>query len=875
MRFDEKRYAEFLIAHQRKRTNPEDLTERYAITLPATDAEIQAQVRAVREYWNKIGLGNSRASKMAQWCRTQDEQLRKQRDVDLESAAWWQHQQSQRTAAAEASIQAVADDLKQNYGSLGVVTSGTLDKYVSGGLTVEQAGQAARRAGLTVVGPDVALPDTPPLAGFRQLEQDLAECQAATVPELIHPGSGPFRIIERYACVRDSSRRLDANAVEARTTEVEKRGVSGADNARVRALRMLRKAQRDGVDLRDVTLFHLVTVAQGEPTSTRAKSVLEKADVEATDAAIIAVLLAERATAARVSGLDKVKDLLDSGQLREATAAAQALSGDPEMAAEAQQLVTAARGRLDQHLAQARTARQVPDEALAEKHLRDAALISAEEAAAELATLPLAPPAKLTAVGDGAQVKLFWQRGSGHDESTGFVVCRTPDRPPTAPTDGARVHQGPGDSCADSGAPVARPVQYGVFAVGDGRLPSRPATAQVTLLPPVTELKAEVGTATIALHWRARPGAEVRVTRATSGAAPVPVPVTGQACQLAGLPEGKTQHFEVVAVYRGPGGAELRSSPEQISATPRAEAKPVPTLRARTFESNGTVRVRVTWPRVDGSDVKIIRSDTEPAWPFGTMITAEQMAQGEEVTGRPITSGSETGLETDLPGGVHYLVPVSVGGTGIIVGRATTIAVTDPVRQLVATPFSDYATVSWAWPATAQMAEVTWELDGEADVFQMSLADYRSRGGARVPLGAGPCKVEVRAMIMVGGRAYTAPPVSTVVNKILELPVSYQVSGLPAVGPFGGRAKKVVFSSEQACEGVRVRMVAFPGRVMPTRPTDGISILETTLALTPGVPAEHKVSVPKSVKRPFWVRCFVLEGHARLIDPPIANLKET
>ena len=70
-------------------------------------------------------------------------------------------------------------------------------------------------------------------------------------------------------------------------------------------------------------------------------------------------------------------------------------------------------------------------------------------------------------------------------------------------------------------------------------------------------------------------------------------------------------------------------------------------------------------------------------------------------------------------------------------------------------------------------------------------------------------------------------------------------------------------------------MVAFPGRVMPTRPTDGISILETTLGLTPGVPAEHKVSVPKSVKRPFWVRCFVLEGHARLIDPPIANLKET
>ena len=210
---------------------------------------------------------------------------------------------------------------------------------------------------------------------------------------------------------------------------------------------------------------------------------LEKAGVHPTDAAIIAMLLTERATAVRASGMDKVKDLLDSGQLREATAAARTLSGDQDMVAEARQLVEDARQRLDQLLAQARAASHANDEALAEKLLKDAAQVSAEDAAAELATLPMAGPAQLRAVGEGAQVRLFWQRGSGQNQGLSYVVCRTPGRSPTAPDDGALVYRGPGDSCADPGAPIARPVQYGVFALGDGRPPSRPSTAGVTLLP--------------------------------------------------------------------------------------------------------------------------------------------------------------------------------------------------------------------------------------------------------------------------------------------------------------------------------------------------------------------------------------------------------
>jgi hypothetical protein len=70
-------------------------------------------------------------------------------------------------------------------------------------------------------------------------------------------------------------------------------------------------------------------------------------------------------------------------------------------------------------------------------------------------------------------------------------------------------------------------------------------------------------------------------------------------------------------------------------------------------------------------------------------------------------------------------------------------------------------------------------------------------------------------------------------------------------------------------------MVALPGRVMPARAEGGgFVLLDATLTLRPGVPVEHHVTVPRPVKRPYWVRCFVVGGAATLVDPPISSLKE-
>ena len=378
-----------------------------------------------------------------------------------------------------------------------------------------------------------------------------------------------------------------------------------------------------------------------------------------------------------------------------------------------------------------------------------------------------------------------------------------------------------GDTCTDTRAPVARVLQYGVFALGTGRPGSRPATASVTLLPPVWQLEADVGPATIALRWSVHPAAhEVRVTRTSPGAPPRLVPVTGNGCQVQGLTEGEAQHFEVIAVYRGLDGREMASAAEQIDATPRSQAQPIRKLRAVPVDAGGAVRVRVSWLPVDKSDVRIMRSATAPTLKFGTWVSPQQMAEsGQEVTGRMVSARPEVGLEAELPRGVHHLVPFSIGGTGIVVGRPTAVAVTDPVCHLRVTPFASYAMVSWEWPPEAQLAEVAWEIDGDQDCVVISRAQYRSAGGARVPLGRGPCTVEVRAVIMVGDASFTAPPARQVVDAVVDISIAYTVSGIPSFGAFGGRSKRVRSAPRQTAGTCGSRWWPHrAGSCPPTRP---------------------------------------------------------
>ena len=184
------------------------------------------------------------------------------------------------------------------------------------------------------------------------------------------------------------------------------------------------------LDLRDVALYHLVTIAREfVPLSmSMAAAELEKTGLERHDAAVIAVLLADQDSASSAMGLRKVHNLLASAQLSEARQAALSLPENFPHREDAIKEVQAAQERLDALLAGVGQALAIPDEIRAQALLREAALISAEDSEEALAAVPLAPPASLRAVCDAATVKLSWQPAPGHDAETTYVVTRTEQR---------------------------------------------------------------------------------------------------------------------------------------------------------------------------------------------------------------------------------------------------------------------------------------------------------------------------------------------------------------------------------------------------------------------------------------------------------------
>jgi hypothetical protein len=366
----------------------------------------------------------------------------------------------------------------------------------------------------------------------------------------------------------------------------------------------------------------------------------------------------------------------------------------------------------------------------------------------------------------------------------------------------------------------------------------------------------------------------VEVSRTEQGKARERLDSEHNSCRLTGLPEGVPLHVEIVALYRDSAGNARKSEVVHVDATPRSAAKSLPKLKARPVDAGGDVRVRVSWTPIDSSEVRILSSTSRPPWEEGTWITPQQLTEfsevGVELTGRRSTSGTDTVLEAELGSGVHHLFAVSIGGTGIVVGAATTVGITDPIRNLAATPFGTYATLSWEWPASGHIAEVRTEVDDEVDVVEVTIDDYRKLGGAKVKLGKTTCKVEVRAMIQTPGGRSASPPVSIEITERNEAEISYRVS----TSKLDSRSKKVTFVSEVGCSGVAVRMVVAPGAVMPIAADEKFVLLDERLDLAPGKPAEFKVSIPKVISKPRWVRCFALNENARLLDPPISQLKD-
>lgn len=425
------------------------------------------------------------------------------------------------------------------------------------------------------------------------------------------------------------------------------------------------------------------------------------------------------------------------------------------------------------------------------------------------------------------------------------------------------VQQTAGTQLDDRPAAIARPLFYSVFALEPGRPYSRPAPASISLLPTVRDLTADVGPASVVLRWSAHPSAQrVEVFQVAAGTR-TPLPVDRSTCTLKSLEEGVGLHFLVIAVYRSRDGAELRADPVMIDATPRSHARPVTQLQARPVMREGVPGVQISWREVDRSDVQIIRSTRPAPWRLGERVSPEQVHRfGVEVSGVRTAARGEVLLDAQFPPGVHHVLAVSSGGTGLVAGECAVVAVTAPVTGLQATEFADHATLAWQWPETSQLAEVSWESDGEPEVEVVGRTQYGVQGGFRVPLGPAPTTVQVRSLVQVEGRRFAAPALNITLRAVVEVQIMYEVKRARSLQGVRGRAKHITFRSDENCSGVQVQVVVSPGSVMPLNAEKCIPLVSHQLDLTAGIPVTLQVFVPTGVHKPFWVRASSSPGGA-------------
>ena len=206
--------------------------------------------------------GQAAAAQVARMCRAEDERLRLEHGTAMETRAWWQKRQSERQSAAEESItpgRRTAPGVRP--ARRGNQRHRRQVRCPSSAWAGPQAAQAVQRAGLTMVsGVTAARRRTD-----RQLHGPAQEHVGMRRGLGARTGASRCRAVPARRTLRlrrpirpSGSMRWPSSAERGG----RQAGISATEDARRSALKILRRAVKDGVDLRDVALYHLVTVAR-------------------------------------------------------------------------------------------------------------------------------------------------------------------------------------------------------------------------------------------------------------------------------------------------------------------------------------------------------------------------------------------------------------------------------------------------------------------------------------------------------------------------------------------------------------------------------------------------------------------------------------
>ncbi|HEX5403896.1 MAG TPA: hypothetical protein VFX16_16540 [Pseudonocardiaceae bacterium] len=886
-RFDPKSYEDTVVKPLRRwsgRELPDDLVTRYAVELTMSDADVTERLGEVRAQWHKGAQSTGKAASVRGIYKAMlraDEELRARHGARLDHISWWREHERNRAGARQGQIADLAETLRTSFGALKLISPNQLDATMRAEYTAlapDEVDQALAKADITRTTP-LELPTSSGLQDttYRAFAQHLVDAQVASVPELLFGKLDEFRILTAFSCQPTRSAGLSAAAVRQAEERENKRAIS-ASQAQRAALSVLTTAVRTGVDLRQLTLFHLLADvrrhnAQGAPPSALVKQLTAAGLTPAEARMAVFSVRNESAPAASAGGIDLVRELLADGQL---LAARQALATvtDTEDATSARDLVARQLAEVQRLRTMALTALQAGDEAAAATHLRQAAALANddEDIAAHLRRIPPPPVLEPTAQADGVGVRVSWRPAPGHDETTHYRVLRKTGRTPIDPTDGEIVREGDDTAVVDMAVPAGHLVGYAVFAAVERGPWSRPAGVTVEVFPPVHDVRLTEDGGAVDGRWQVHPDARsVEVHRGDLTGEPVRA---NSRTMFRDRTPAAELTYTIVARYRRADGTEAASPPVSARAASKNDVRPIAALQLTAVPGEGGARIAVRWRQATDAEVVIRRATRLCRWDFGAVVPSGELAgYGEELRGRLDVDGEWRTLTAAAPTGVCHYVPFTMSPAGAVRGADNALGVALPVTGLGYQRFGTELVLSWTWPAKVGTAEIRWSGPDEHGRVLLTQQRYLTDGGCRIRCGTGETKVSVRSVVAAEGGECHSPVEELVVPERLPA-IRYTVA--LAKRPLRGAVATIRLSADTAVPRCTVLVVAASGVIMPRRPGDGQEASRTDRELHAGETAELTVELPR-LSRPYWVRCFLADSGqpavARLIDPPINQLK--
>ncbi|WP_308166166.1 hypothetical protein [Actinomadura sp. NEAU-AAG7] len=839
---------------------PDDLRARYALAEPLAADAVAARVREVRRCWRR-SRGQLKYRRLIDRLEAEHREL-----APLFAAA----ERGDPRPLADRLRGAAERDARRGReararladaaGTLRMVAPAEIEAIArTGGVPRTELEGAARVAGIAVREPD-ALPSAAPYPAYRKVRESLDVLGKRHLPDFLFGErlAGPIRVLDGFAGA--PGLRLDQDAVRAAGEAWARRSRDTSTAHAGTVLAALRSdAPLHGLVLYDVADRLRERLRQRASEGALLRYATADLGVEAEDARrLVFAVLRETGRDGGLAG--RLRALLDAGEVFAAAELADARAPEGEAPDDETEVLAAeARYRLDTALRLRETAVAEPDADRAWLLLADALrlvgdLPGAAEHRRRLPPLPV-PAARVDV--DGAAVRVSWEPSPSTAGEVGYQVVRRAGRAPRDARDGEPL-TGP----RDAAPPVNVPLYYGVLAVR-GEAAAAPAVAgPVVVRPEPGEVELLAGDGQVTGRWRC-PAEAARVVVVREGRA---VP-GGRDGFREHVPNGRTHHYLVSAVYLDASGREVVTPGVRASVTPSAPPGPVYELEVEPDASDpGLLRVRFDPPAHGRAE--LVLAAAPPPWPRSALVPVEEVRRA---TRRLACAPAAGGLEV-RPGSGGWLLAVTVAEGTAAIGACHRHVNLPPPRRLVAERRGAHVHVGFDWPPDVAEVEVgvaavdrTGSGPGGADRAVVTRASYDTQGGIRLPVPEDePVEVSVAASGTVGGSRVVGPAVAARVEA--RTVVRYDVR---RSGPPWRRSLTIRLTSPRPLRVARLALVLRAGRVMPHRAADG-----ETLGAWEQVPVPGELSLPApAASGPYWLRCFAEDDVVELSDPPVRTLQ--